>query len=1063
MKKTFFFAFLSLGLNAFAQTTIYSESFTGQNGKGATGGDSVSIDLSAVSWTIDVSNAELTATSDWFRVESERFEGRDLDGSGATWYSPVINIAAYTNISAQLATTSQGGMEITDQCITEYQLNSGIWTEFTTDGNLNDNFNNATPSVSSLSGSSLQIRVTMTNGAGPEIHSLDNVLVEGVSSGGNAAPFISNISNTPDVPTSSDTVTVTATVSDTDGLASVALEYGFAAGVYDQTPIVMNLSTADTYTATINTQANGTAVYYQIAATDSNAMPESATSAEQSYTIMDPQAQGLQINALNTTYTIDFDTTVTNVNNGSFSGTGFAAVPTAGQLDANAFAIDGLQDATTIFGEEQSGNDFGKGISSGGTTSGGIYAFEVAANDYALGIQPTGDDFTPGTIHLQFTNNTGAIVTDVSLAYEVYFFNNETRSNDFICSHGPDTSSLTTVSASRIFSGLESDAVPVWERNVVAIELTGLSIPAGGTYVIAWTSVDEGGGSSDEIALDNIQIIANPSTQLIEASGTLESITLLGNLNLTAATDVLGSLNLFSGVLTTNDHLTLKSTAGKTAIVAPVVSGSVDGDVSVEQFYSEQRAFRFVGSTVNMTGTLFDNWQQGGLDPGDAGYEPGIGTHITGGTQANGFDFSATNALSAFTFNNTTQAWENLSPTNATALEPGKPLRLYIRGDRSVSLTTAGSLPTATTLRSKGTLANGAVALSALSTTEGGFNFMANPYQAQIDLVSLLADASTIDINPNLYYAWDPTIGTHGAYATYDFNLNTNNVAGSEVNQFLQPGQAIFIATAEDGDVAGLSPEVLIKQSFKTTSTATTDVYRSSNVNEWISISVFKDNELLSGKARDGVLISFTANASPWVTAKDAIKLQNPNENLSVLKNSESLSITERVIPSDGDLVPLQLTGLTGSDYTFELNNGFTGLQTLFVDAYLGTETRMISGINLVRVSFDGTDPTSLQAARFSLKFVNSTLSVDDSAFAKALTIHPNPMTGSSLMVSNLLLGQPVVIYVYNAIGQKISTYKNILSTGIETLKNLGDLKSAVYFLRIHQGNASTTLKFIKK
>jgi hypothetical protein len=340
---------------------------------------------------------------------------------------------------------------------------------------------------------------------------------------------------------------------------------------------------------------------------------------------------------------------------------------------------------------------------------------------------------------------------------------------------------------------------------------------------------------------------------------------------------------------------------------------------------------------------------------------------------------------------------------------------------------------------------------------------MANPYQAPIDLVSLLADASTVDINPNLYYAWDPTIGSHGAYATYDFNLNTNNVAGSEVNQFLQPGQAIFIATAENGNVAGLNPEVLIKQSFKTNSTATTNVYRSSNVNELISISLFKDNELLSGKARDGVLISFIANASPWVTAKDAIKLQNPNENLSVLKNSESLSITERFIPSDGDVVPLQLTGLTGSYYTFELNNAFTGLQTLFVDAYLGTETIMIPGINLVSVSFDGADPTSLQAARFSLKFVNSTLSVDDSAFAKAVTIHPNPMTGSGLTVSNLIIGKPVVIHVYNVIGQKTNTYQNLLSTGIEMLSDLDNLKSAVYFLHINQGDATTILKFIKK
>jgi hypothetical protein len=405
----------------------------------------------------------------------------------------------------------------------------------------------------------------------------------------------------------------------------------------------------------------------------------------------------------------------------------------------------------------------------------------------------------------------------------------------------------------------------------------------------------------------------------------------------------------------------------------------------------------------------------------------------------------------------------DLGAPNATVLAPGDAVRLYIRGDRSVSLTTAGSLPTTTTIRSKVTLANGDVNFTGLSTSEGGFNFIANPYQAQIDLVSLFEASSTVDINPNLYYAWDPTIGVVGAYAIFNIDLGINNVAGSEVNRFLQPGQAIFISTAEDGNAAGLSPELTAKQSFKTTSTATADVYRSTHVNEWISISLFKDNELLSGKARDGVLISFSAQASQLVTAKDAIKLQNPNENLSVLKNSQLLSITEKAIPIDGDLVALQLTGTTAAYYTFELNNGLTGLQTLFVDSYLGTETSMVPGLNSIGVSFDNADPMSSQADRFSLKFLNTTLSAGDTASCQAVTLHPNPMTGSHLQVSNLRIGQPVVMDFYNAVGQKVRTFKNLLSNGVETVNNLSDLKSAVYFLRVYQGDVVTTLKFIKK
>jgi len=1070
MKKTLLVLTLIMAGIATSQTTVYTMDFSTSGGfDHATSNPPPSGPqiFSGANYILGYDAAPVTDGSNNFFL-SDGTKITSVDFGGAAYFeTSVINLSAFDTftISGVAGTVSNNVFNASrEQFQWSYILDGGTAIQgpaIRADGALN------TPAgwanIPTNGATTLVVRFDFDINGGVTGFDFTALDVTGISSGGNAAPFISNINNTPDAPTSSDIVTITASVSDTDGLASVELEYGFATGVYDQTLIAMTISSGDTYTATIAAQTDGITVYYRIIAIDSNAMPESTTSPEQSYTVMDPPAQGLQIDAVDTTYTIDFDTTVPNVNNGSFTGTGFAAVPAAGQLDANAFAITGLDDATTTFGDEQSGNDFGKGISNGGVSSGGIYAFEVAANDYALGIQPTGSDFTPGTIYFQFTNNTGATLTDLSLAYEVYFFNNETRSNDFILSHGPDTSSLTALSESRIFSGLESDAVPAWERNLVVVEVTGLSIADGSTYVIAWTSTDEGGGSSDEVALDNIQISANPSSEAIEASGTMESITLLGDLHLNAATDVEGSLNLISGILTTNEHLTLKSSAGKSAIVAPVISGSVNGDVSVEQFYSEQRAYRFVGSTVNTTGNVFDNWQQGGLNPGDAGYEPGIGTHITGGTLANGFDSSSTNAPSAYTFNNTTQAWVDLGAPNATVLAPGDAVRLYIRGDRGVSLTTAGSLPTSTTIRSKGTLALGAVTLSVLSAVEGGFNFIANPYQAQIDVASLLNDVNTVDINPNVYYAWDPTIGTNGAYVTYDFNLNSNTVAGSEVNQFLQPGQAIFMVTAEDANAAGLSPEIIVKQSFKTNDTATTDVYRSSNVNELISISLFKDNELLSGKARDGVLISFTANASPWVTAKDAIKLQNPNENVSVLKNSESLSSTQQPIPFDGDVVPLQLTGTTGAYYTFELNNGFTGLQTLWVDAFLGTETIMLPGINLIGVSFDGVPPTGLQADRFSLKFVNSTLAVDDSAFAKAVTLHPNPMTGSRLMVSNLVIGQPVLIEVYNAIGQKISRYKNSLSTGVEALKNLGDLKSAVYFLRIHQGNATTTLRFIKK
>lgn len=176
-KLKFVGLFLFLGSILYGQTTIYSEDFTGQNGKGAVG-PTPTIDVSGVTWTVDVSSASLTATSDWFQVVSEIFEARDIDGD-ASWLSPSIDISAYTNVSFSLDAVEDGTMEASDIFVTEYRIDGGAWTQASTNGSLNDDFTSATVSESGLSGSSLEIRVTMNNGAGTEYHRLDNVLVQG--------------------------------------------------------------------------------------------------------------------------------------------------------------------------------------------------------------------------------------------------------------------------------------------------------------------------------------------------------------------------------------------------------------------------------------------------------------------------------------------------------------------------------------------------------------------------------------------------------------------------------------------------------------------------------------------------------------------------------------------------------------------------------------------------------------------------------------------------------------------------------------------------------------------
>ncbi len=113
-----------------------------------------------------------------------------------------------------------------------------------------------------------------------------------------------------------------------------------------------------------------------------------------------PFQEGWQISSLDFGNLISFDNTVSGVNNGAFTGSGLDASPSLGQLDSDAWQIEGMSDGNTTFSGSYSAGDFANGQSSGQSSSGGLYAFEVSSKNYALGVQPIGSDFNSGAIIL---------------------------------------------------------------------------------------------------------------------------------------------------------------------------------------------------------------------------------------------------------------------------------------------------------------------------------------------------------------------------------------------------------------------------------------------------------------------------------------------------------------------------------------------------------------------------------------------------------------------------------------------------------------------------------------
>lgn len=217
------------------------------------------------------------------------------------------------------------------------------------------------------------------------------------------------------------------------------------------------------------------------------------------------QAQ-LSLTTVSSPHVIDFDNSVSNVNNGAIDGSGWLSGPGVGQLDSDAWEHTGMSDGSLTYGGTGISGDHARGTSTGAVSTGGFYAFDIGGGDYTLGVQPGGSDFTPGAITLKITNNTGGVVTQLDITYEVWEYNDQGRANSFNFSHSPDDV-VYTPEASLDHTTVEAAGGGSWVMFSKSISLTGLSIANGSNYFIRWESNDvSGSGSRDQIAIDDISI-----------------------------------------------------------------------------------------------------------------------------------------------------------------------------------------------------------------------------------------------------------------------------------------------------------------------------------------------------------------------------------------------------------------------------------------------------------------------------------------------------------------------------------------------------------------------------
>lgn len=269
-----------------------------------------------------------------------------------------------------------------------------------------------------------------------------------------------------------------------------------------------------------------------------------------------PDFNGLTFNALNTVTTIDFDNNLAGVNNGVFNGSGFSPSPSTGQLNSSSWSVTGFSDGDCGFDSSKTGGDFARGASSVGVGTGGIYAFQVASGDYALGVQPVGADFTPGEFILRMANETGSTATTVLVNYYVYVRNDQGRSNSLNFAYSVDGLNYTIVNQLKCISNQTANTVG-WRRNQRIVNLTGLSIQDNSFFYFKWIGNDEGGlNDRDEFALDNVSVSFHTSlpSSVTVSSSNLESLKVF-NVPLTINANLqVDSISLSNSVLSIGNY-----------------------------------------------------------------------------------------------------------------------------------------------------------------------------------------------------------------------------------------------------------------------------------------------------------------------------------------------------------------------------------------------------------------------------------------------------------------------------------------------------------------------------
>jgi len=430
---------------------------------------------------------------------------------------------------------------------------------------------------------------------------------------------------------------------------------------------------------------------------------------------------------------------------------------------------------------------------------------------------------------------------------------------------------------------------------------------------------------------------------------------------------------------------------------------------------------------------------------------------ITGnGGGANGFTGTGTNNPSAFWYNPVTAngsdtddvtgwiPYTNMSGTGANAWYPYEGLRAMVRGLPNQGLDGNPYTPSPTTINMHGQLAEGDRTTSLISNTNKGYNFIANPYAANIDLSSLTLGSN---VGPN-FWVWDPNQGTAGVYVSQPL-----------ATSYILPAYSSFVVTA----TAATNNSVTFHESGKTTATAA-NLFKTTGSglgNDVVQLHIYSDNTTTSW---DRLLIYFNGNASANRDYFDAPKWINDDLNFyTFTKDDQTQSIDVRPYV-DGEVIKLGLKTDIQKDYTISVDNlAVTGTVQLYLhDKYLNKIQQIHQGdtYNFTVSS----DANSQGDNRFELNetgIPNGVVNVN-AVSGLNVNISPNPATDVAVLTYATAQKGATVVTIANIMGQQVYTKELGQQNAGNVSLPIGEFTPGIYLVTLKCGNEVMTKRLVK-